>query len=289
MRYEGSIYRPPSEASSLIVQATVGCSHNRCRFCTMYKDKQFRIRPVEEILKDLSWAAGSYGAAIEKVFLADGDALIMKTADLLSVFSSCQQLFPRLKRIGIYGSPQSILRKSEEELNALKEAGLGILYLGIESGSDRILTWMEKGVTSELMIEAGKRVKASGITLSAMVILGLGGTAFSSEHARESARVCNAIQPDYLSLLTLMLEEGSGIIPMIRSGEFAELDPRAALTELREMIADLELAGTELRSNHASNYVSINGRLPEDKGRILQEIDRCLSDKNMQYSSWRRL
>lgn len=289
MRYEGSVYRPPSEASSLIVQATIGCSHNRCRFCTMYKDKPFRIRPVEAILEDLSWAAGSYGPAIEKVFLADGDALIMKTADLLSVFSSCRQLFPRLKRIGIYGSPQSILRKSEADLEALKEAGLGIIYLGIESGSDRILTWMEKGVNSERMIEAGRKVKASGITLSAMVILGLGGTALSAEHARESARVCNAIQPDYLSLLTLMLEEGSEITPMIRSGEFSELGPRAALTELREMIADLELSGTELRSNHASNYVSINGRLPEDKGRILQEIDRCLSDKNMQYSSWRRL
>lgn len=289
MRYEGSVYRPPSEASSLIVQATIGCSHNRCRFCTMYKDKQFRIRPVEEILEDLSWAAKSYGGAIEKVFLADGDALIMKTADLLSVFSKCRQLFPRLKRIGIYGSPQSILRKSEEDLTVLKAAGLGIVYLGIESGSDRILTWMEKGVTSEVMIEAGRKVKASGITLSAMVILGLGGSAFSAEHARESARVCNAIQPDYLSLLTLMLEEGSGITPMIRSGEFAELGPREALTELREMMADLELYGTEIRSNHASNYVSINGRLPEDKVRILQDIDRCLSDKNMQYSSWRRL
>ncbi len=289
MRYEGSVYRPPSEASSLIVQATIGCSHNRCRFCTMYKDKPFRIRPVEDILEDLRWAAKSYGGAIEKVFLADGDALIMKTPDLLTVFSECRQLFPRLKRIGIYGSPQSILLKSEEDLKALKEAGLGIIYLGIESGSNRILTWMNKGVTSELMIEAGRKVKASGITLSAMVILGLGGTAFSAEHAGESARVCNAIQPDYLSLLTLMLEEGSEITPMIRSGEFAELGPREALTELREMIAKLELSGTELRSNHASNYVSINGRLPEDKDHILRDIDRCLGDKDMQYSSWRRL
>lgn len=289
MRYEGSIYRPPSEASSLIVQATVGCSHNKCLFCTLYKDKRFRIRPLSEILQDLDEAHRLYGPSIERVFLADGDALIMKTADLITLFDRSRQLFPSLKRIGVYGSPQSILRKSGDDLAALKAAGLGIIYLGIESGSDTVLKRMEKGVTAEAMIDAGLQVKASGITLSGMVILGLGGKELSLEHARESAKVCSAIQPEYLSLLTLMIEDSSALIPLIRSGAFLEVSPEEALIELREMVSGLELEKTVLRSNHASNYVSINGRLPKDKDRILKDIDRCLSEKGIHYSTWRRL
>lgn len=289
MRYEGSIYRPPSEASSLIVQATVGCSHNKCLFCTLYKDKRFRIRPLSEILQDIDEAHRLYGPSIERVFLADGDALIMKTADLITLFDRSRQLFPSLKRIGVYGSPQSILRKSGDDLAALKAAGLGIIYLGIESGSDTVLKRMEKGVTAEAMIDAGLQVKASGITLSGMVILGLGGKELSLEHARESAKVCSAIQPEYLSLLTLMIEDSSALIPLIRSGAFLEVSPEEALIELREMVSGLELEKTVLRSNHASNYVSINGRLPKDKDRILKDIDRCLSEKGIHYSTWRRL
>lgn len=289
MRYEGSIYRPPSEASSLIVQATVGCSHNRCVFCTLYKDKRFRIRTVEEILQDLDWGFRHYGPAVQRIFLADGDALIIKTADLLRIFSKCRELFPALRRIGIYGSPQSILGKSVEELQALKEAGLGIVYLGVESGSDAVLSRMNKGVTAEQMIAAGRRVKASGITLSAMIILGLGGRELSLEHARESARICSALQPDYLSLLTLMIEDHSGLSSLIRSGEFSEISPQEALTELHALVSGLELERTVLRSNHASNYVSINGRLPKDKARILADIEQCLEDESVQFSGWRRL
>lgn len=289
MNYEGSIYRPPSEASSLIVQATVGCSHNKCLFCTMYKDKQFRIRPLDEILRDLEWGYQRYGASVERIFLADGDALIMKTDDLLAIFNRCNQLFTGLKRIGVYGSPQSILRKSADDLDALKRAGLGIIYLGIESGSDAVLSRMNKGVDGKTMIEAGRKVKISGIPLSAMVILGLGGKALSLEHARESARVCSEIKPEYLSLLTLMIEHDSQLIPQIRSAEFIEISPEEALIELRELVSGLDLEKTVLRSNHASNYVSINGRLPKDKERILRDIDQCLSDKGIQYSSWRRL
>lgn len=289
MRYEGSIYRPPSEASSLILQATVGCSHNKCLFCTLYKGKQFRIRPLDEMIRDLEWARQHHGAEIERVFLADGDALIMETQDLLTVFSKCRELFGGLKRIGIYGSPQSILEKSSEELAALKEAGLGILYLGIESGSEAVLEKMNKGVTTDQMIAAGRRVKASGISLSAMIILGLGGKELSLEHARESARVCSAIQPEYLSLLTLMIEEGSPLNALIRSGKFSEITPSEALRELREMVSGLDLEKTVLRSNHASNYVSINGRLPKDREKILREIDRSLQNEGPAFSSWRRL
>lgn len=289
MRYDGSIYRPPSEAASLIVQATVGCSHNRCLFCTMYKDKQFRIRPVDDILTDLDWGFRHYGAGVERVFLADGDALIMKTADLLKLFGRCRELFPNLRRIGIYGSPQSILNKSVEELASLKAAGLGIIYLGVESGSDAVLSLMNKGVTAADMIAAGRRVKAAGVTLSAMIILGLGGRELSLDHARESARVCSAIQPEYLSLLTLMIEGHSALAPLIRSGAFSEVSPKEALRELHELVSGLELERTVLRSNHASNYVSINGRLPKDKARILADIDRCLKDADTAFSGWRRL
>lgn len=289
MRYEGSIYRPPSEASSLILQATVGCSHNKCLFCTLYKGKQFRIRPLDEMIRDLEWARQHHGAEIERVFLADGDALIMETQDLLTVFDKCRELFGGLKRIGIYGSPQSILEKSSDELAALKEAGLGILYLGIESGSEAVLEKMNKGVTADQMIAAGRRVKASGIALSAMIILGLGGKELSLEHAKESARVCSAIQPEYLSLLTLMIEEGSPLNALIRSGKFSEITPSEAMKELREMVSGLDLEKTVLRSNHASNYVSINGRLPKDKEKILREIDRSLQNEGPAFSSWRRL
>lgn len=289
MRYEGSIYRPPSEASSLIIQATVGCSHNQCLFCTMYKGKPFRIRPLQEILADIDWAFQQYGPTVERIFFADGDALIMDTQDLLTLFQHSKERFPGLNRIGVYGSPQSILRKSVEELRALKAAGLGILYLGIESGSDRVLEGMKKGVTAEQMIAAGQRVKASGITLSAMVILGLGGQSLSEEHGRESARVCSAIQPEYLSLLTLMIEEHSALVPQIRSGAFSEVSPREALRELRELVSGLQLERTVLRSNHASNYVSINGRLPKDKERILTDIDRCLTEQGVRFSDYRRL
>lgn len=289
MRYEGSIYRPPSEASSLILQATVGCSHNKCLFCTLYKGKQFRIRPLDEMIRDLEWARQHHGAEIERVFLADGDALIMETQDLLTVFEKCRELFGGLKRIGIYGSPQSILEKSSEELMSLKEAGLGILYLGIESGSEAVLEKMNKGVTADQMIAAGRRVKASGIALSAMIILGLGGKELSLEHAKESARVCSAIQPEYLSLLTLMIEEDSPLNALIRSGKFSEITPSEAMKELREMVSGLDLEKTVLRSNHASNYVSINGRLPKDKEKILREIDRSLQNEGPAFSSWRRL
>lgn len=255
----------------------------------MYKDKQFRIRPLDEILRDLEWGYQRYGASVERIFLADGDALIMKTDDLLAIFNRCNQLFTGLKRIGVYGSPQSILRKSADDLDALKRAGLGIIYLGIESGSDAVLSRMNKGVDGKTMIEAGRKVKISGIPLSAMVILGLGGKALSLEHARESARVCSEIKPEYLSLLTLMIEHDSQLIPQIRSAEFIEISPEEALIELRELVSGLDLEKTVLRSNHASNYVSINGRLPKDKERILRDIDQCLSDKGIQYSSWRRL
>lgn len=289
MRYEGSIYRPPSEADSLIIQATIGCSHNRCLFCTLYKDKRFRIRPLAEILEDLHQARQRIGPAIRRVFLADGDALIMKTPDLLTLAREAKELFPGLQRLSLYGSPQSILQKSPQELEALKAAGYSLVYLGIESGSDAVLTAMHKGVDAARMVEAGLRVRQAGMGLSAMLILGLGGRALSEDHARQSARVVRAIGPEYLSLLTLMIEPGSPLARQLQEGVFAEPTPAEALQELRLLLEGLEGVCTVLRSNHASNYVSLSGQLPQDRERILAEIDRCLNDPSLRVSASRRL
>lgn len=289
MRYEGSIYRPPSEADSLIIQATIGCSHNRCLFCTLYKDKRFRVRPLAEILEDLHQARQRMGPAIRRIFLADGDALIMKTPDLLTLAREAKALFPGLQRLSLYGSPQSILLKSPRELADLKAAGYGLVYLGIESGSDAVLTAMHKGVDAAQMVEAGLRIREAGMGLSAMLILGLGGRALSEDHARQSARVVRAIGPEYLSLLTLMIEPGSPLALRRQEGTFAEPNPAEALQELRTLLEGLEGVRTVLRSNHASNYVSLSGQLPQDRERILAEIDRCLNAPSLRVSTSRRL
>lgn len=190
MRYEGAVYRPPSEAYSLIIQATIGCSHNKCTFCSMYKDKQFRIRKLDEIIEDLYMARKAYGK-IKRVFLADGNALVLKTEDLKKILFKINELFPECERIGIYSAPKDILGKTDSELKELKEHGLGIAYLGIESGSDRILKEIKKGVSSKEIIEAGQKIMRSGIKLSVTLISGLGGKENWIEHAEKSANVIN--------------------------------------------------------------------------------------------------
>lgn len=289
MRYEGSVYRPPSEADSLILQATLGCSHNRCLFCTLYKDKQFKVRPLAEILEDMAWAATHGYGGTQRLFLADGDALVLDMDRLTAIAEAAASHFPKLRRIGLYGSPQSILRKTPEQLAALKRLGYGIVYLGIESGSDRVLHRMNKGVTADEMIQAGRRVRAAGMTLSAMLILGLGGQALSEEHARDSAAVVKAIGPEYLSLLTLLIEANSPLRAELAAGTFAEPGPAEALQELRTLLEGLDGVETVLRSNHASNHVSISGHLPEDRQRILAEIDQCLAGGALRSSGFRRL
>lgn len=288
MKYEGAVYRPPSEADSLIIQATVGCSHNKCLFCTMYKGKQFRIRPLDEILDDLEAAAAVIKQGVKRVFLADGDALVMDMDDLLTIADKARRLFPQCERLALYGSPQSILDKTPDDLYRLQRAGYKLLYLGVESGSEKVLLKMKKGVSSAEIMDAGTRVRQAGITLSAMLILGLGGREHSCEHALESAAVVNAIAPDFLSLLTLIVEEGSPLKRMIDRGNFVQTYPFEALEELKTLVSNLEIS-TVLRSNHASNYVSINGSLPQDKRRIISDIDCCLADKGRRFSEYRRL
>lgn len=283
MRYEGSVYRPPSEAYSLIVQATIGCAHNKCTFCSMYKDKKFRIRSLEEIFEDLE-SARNYYRSIRRIFLADGDALAIKTGDLEKILLRIRELFPECERVGIYGAPGDILRKSTEELARLKSLGLGIIYLGVESGSDMILRDIKKGASSGEMIKAGKRVKESGIALSVTLISGIGGRDNWREHALQSAAVISRIEPDYLGLLTLMIEEGTELFERVRTGEFKLLSPEEVMLETRLLLENINGANCVFRSNHASNYVSLGGVLPQDRDKLIGTIDSVLKG-NYMYKS----
>ncbi|KUO76748.1 MAG: radical SAM protein [Clostridia bacterium BRH_c25] len=276
MKYEGSIYRPPSEAQSLIIQATIGCSHNKCTFCSMYKDKKFRIRDVEEVLADIEDGRRHY-RSVDRVFLADGNALAMKTEDLKRILLKISEIMPECERVGIYSSPKDILRKSDEELKELKRLGLGIAYMGLESGSDEILRNIRKGVTSLEMIEAGKKLISSGIKLSMTLISGLGGKAQWKEHALESVKVINEIDPHYLGLLTLLIEPGTDMEQQLEKGEFELLNPREVIEETRLLIEKLNLNNCVFRSNHASNYLALAGTLPQDKQRLLQEIEKAMN------------
>lgn len=278
MRYEGSVYRPPSEARSLIIQVTIGCSHNKCTFCNMYKDKRFRIRKLEEIIEDLE-EAREYYRSVKKIFLADGNALVLKNEDLKKILLRIKELYPECERIGIYGAPQDILRKSVEELKELKELGIGIVYLGIESGSDEILKDINKGVNSAQMIEAGQKVVSSGIGLSVMIISGLGGKEKWKEHAVESARVLNEINPDYIALLTLLLNPGTKMHDDVQSGNLKLLNPNEVMVETKELITNLEVTNCMFRSNHASNYVPLGGSLSEDKNILLEQLDAAIKER----------
>lgn len=275
MRYEGNLYRPPSEAYSLIVQATIGCSHNKCTFCSMYKGEQFKIRNTKEIIDDLLLGR-KYYKKVKRVFLADGDALIMKTEELVKILQSIEIIFPECERVGIYGSPKSVLSKSQEDLQELKSLGLGIIYLGLESGSDKILRDINKGVDSREMIKAGKMIASSGIELSITLISGIGGKKDSLEHAIESAKVLNEMKPDYIGLLTLLLEEGTELYEEVKKGKFQLLTPREVLLETKILVKGLEVDNCLFRSNHASNYISLKGTLMKDKEHILNQIEEGL-------------
>ncbi|MCD5415055.1 MAG: radical SAM protein [Clostridiales bacterium] len=278
MNYEGAVYRPPSEARSLIIQVTIGCSHNKCTFCYMYKNKQFRVRKIEDIKNDLDESRIQY-REVKRIFLADGDALALKTDKLKEILEYIKLIFPECERVGIYTSPQNILRKSVDDLVLLSSLGLGIAYLGLESGSDTVLENVKKGVTSSDMIEAGKKVVKAGIKLSIMVISGLGGRELWKKHAVESARILNEIKPNYIGLLTLLVEPETEMFKQIQAGEFQLLKAKEVLLETKELLNRLTVDGCTFRSNHASNYLNLAGELNEDKERLLKQIDDALSWK----------
>ena len=273
MRYEGMVYRPPSEARSLIVQVTIGCAHNACTFCTMYKDKKFRVRKKDEVLEDFRIAYDTYGDNIRRIFLADGDALIVKTADLLDILHYIKELFPSVERITSYGTPGDILRKSEDELKALAKAGLGMVYMGAESGDEVTLKDINKGVTREEIIIAGQKLKRCNIQSSITLISGLGGRARKVEHAVRSAHLISEIKPDYVGFLTLMLDESTQIYQQISSGEMELLTPEEVVEEMRLFLSNVDSQGTVFRANHASNYVILKGNLNEDIDQMLAQLD----------------
>ena len=277
MIYEEPVYRPPSEAYSLILQVTIGCKHNACSFCGMYRDKKFRTKSWEEIKSDIDYCKKNY-LQVSRIFLADGDALALETKQILQILDYLYKVFPGLERIAMYAGPKDLLAKSPEELKEIRGHGLQILYMGIESGSDIILKNIHKGVNSEQMIEAGKKALTAGFDLSATLILGLGSTEMSQEHAIESARVASAINPSYLALLTLMVMENAPLYHKIQLKEFKLLTAEQSLAELKLIIENLELNNCVFRCNHASNYLPVKGILNQDKDKLIQMLDSVLKN-----------
>lgn len=283
MRYEGNVFRPPSEGRSYILQCTVGCSHNRCTFCAMYIDKKYHVRKMEDIKQDISMAKQYYGD-LEKVFLADGDALAMDTADLLEILELLYKTFSSLKHVGIYASPDTILAKEMSELTALKAAGMTIAYLGVETGDPELLREIRKGVEYDEMLEAGRKIRRAGIELSVTILLGLAGRSPRAvDHEKNTAKLLNEMNPDYIGALTLMLVPKTPLYRRMEKGEFELPGPFEILDEMRILIENLEVQGTEFRSNHASNYLPIKGRLPEDKQKMLDLINDMISKNDRKY------
>lgn len=280
MRYEEPVFRPPSEAASYILQATIGCSHNKCTFCPMYKTKKYRERPVGEIKEDINAAAQAY-SVVRKVFLADGDALAVETQILLEILQELYAKFPSLERVGIYASPQNLLDKSEAELSKLKEAGLSIVYYGLESGSARVLEDVRKGFGPEEMITAGQKAVRVGLALSVTVLLGLGGRDGSKEHALETARAVSRMDPHFLGALTLMTNKHAPLHKRIEKGEFTLLNSFEILEELELLIANLETTKCVFRSNHASNYLPLKGVLKGDRDELLALIKEAKNDPSL--------
>lgn len=282
MRYEGIVIRPPSEANSFILQATIGCSHNKCTFCGTYQLVKFRKRSLDEIKEDIDMASDYFlrnHIEVKRVFLADGDVLCLSTKELISILDYLEEKFNQLERVGIYSNAWNILEKTDEELKILREKKLGIVYLGLESGSDKILTSVKKGAGSAQMIEAVKKAKKAGMKTSVIVLLGLGGKEMSVEHVEKSARVLNEMNPDYLSALVLMLIPFTPLARKCARGEFETLNSHEILEELKILVENLNLKGTIFRSNHASNYLPLKGTFPQDKKKLLKVIDLALNDK----------
>jgi radical SAM superfamily enzyme YgiQ (UPF0313 family) len=271
MKYDGSIIRPPSEADSLLLQVTVGCSHNKCTFCAAYKVKRFRIKSFEEIEEDIIEAV-RYRGRFDRVFLCDGDALIIPQKRLTEILQSIRRHLPWVVRIGTYANAKSIMKKTSEELTELKQLGLGIVYLGVESGNEEILQQVHKGADPEKMIAAGKRVKEAGIELSVTVLLGIGGREKSVEHARDTAKILTAIDPDYVGALTVMVVPGTPLYDELRAGRFVLPDTFGFIQELGMIVAQSGFTNCFFTSNHASNYLPIRARMPQDKEKTIEKI-----------------
>lgn len=288
MRYKGKVYRPPSEAYSLIVQVTYGCSHNRCAFCDMYDDKHFAMRPMDEIREDFQLARQRY-RYVERVFLADGDALMRKTNELVQILGLIYGLFPECRRVTCYASPTSLQIKSEDELRLLRERGLQMVYMGLESGCDAVLEKMCKGHSAEAIVSAGQKARRCGMALSVTAISGLGSVARWREHAIGTAEALSAMKPEYIGLLTLMVEPGTPLERWVRAGEFTLLSPVEVLKETELFLQHIDAEGSIFRMNHASNYLTLKGTLNRDRPALLEQVQRGLSGAGLKPEFLRAL
>lgn len=288
MEYEGVLYRPPSEAYSLIIQVTIGCAHNKCTFCNMYRTKKFRVRSKEEIFADLQEAYDCYGPRVRRVFFADGDALVVKTETLLEILDFVREKFPGVERIASYGTAKDVLKKSEEDLKALAKAGLELIYIGAESGDDQVLEHIQKDVTAADIIAAGQKLKRCGLKTSVTLISGLGGRKGIKEHAVKSARLISAMNPEFASFLTLRLYEGTQMNDEVKNGEMELITPDEIVEEMELFLKNVDSPGTVFRTNHASNYVVLAGNLNEDIPGMLKQLDEVKEKQWYRLEEWRR-
>lgn len=281
IKYVGDVYRPPSEAYSLIVQATIGCTHNKCSFCKMFKEKRFQTRPTEDIIADFAWARKRY-RSVPRIFLADANALCLKTDKLMPILTYIEETFPECERVTIYGRASDVLRKTEDELRQLREHGLTMVYIGAESGSDKVLEMCRKGETRQQLIDAVKRIEKVGIKASVTFISGLAGKDGWEDHAIQTGTMITEMNASYVSLLTLLVDPQAPMYEDIQSGRLKLLTPQEVLAETHLMLENVNPEKTCIfRSNHASNYLSLKGDLPQDRDRFLAQIEAAMKNTGM--------
>lgn len=287
MHYEGNIIRPPSEANSILLQVTVGCSRNKCTFCGTYQGERFKIKSDAMIMADIDFAA-RHCRRQRRLFLCDGDALIIPQKRLMHLLGEIKERLPWVTRVGSYANAKSLKMKSVQELEALNRSGLGILYMGLETGDDLTLKAINKGASSQLMMDMGCKAKDAGFKLSVTVLLGIAGRQRSQIHAKETGRLLSAIDPDYIGALSLMLIPGTPLHDDYQAGRFPLIDPREMLCELRTMFAETHLSKGLFHANHASNYLPIKARLPKDRESVLALIDKALAGEVGLTPEWLR-
>lgn len=281
MRYEGDIYRPPSEAYSLLVQVTIGCTHNACTFCKMFKSKKFRVRPLEEVLEDLAWARKRY-SRVERMFLCDGDALALSNRRLMPILEYIKDNFPECERVTIYGRANDVNKKTEEEMKELFDAGITMVYIGAESGSDKVLKDVNKGVTRQELIDAARKIEDCGMEASVTFISGLAGKDGWEDHAIQTGTMITEMNPSYVGLLTLIVEPNVPMFDDIQSGKLKLLSPEEVMEETLLMLEHTHVdKKCVFRSNHASNYVSLRGDLPQDKEKMMNLLREAMNNHDM--------
>jgi len=300
IEYDMPLWRPPSEARSLIIQATLGCSHNRCTFCRMYKTKRFRVRQESEVFADLDRAAKVMGSSVRRIFLADGDAMVLPTDRMCALLERCHDRFEHLDRVTCYATPENLLRKADDDLVRIRRAGLTMVYYGVESGDDPVLEEVHKGATADEIAQGAAKAHHAGLVLSATVLLGLAGRDASLRHAANTGRLLSRMQPEYAAALTITEPDEAewrmlGVAPPrldVGNEKWHEMSPWDLVAELRALVANMDMTDCVFRSNHASNYLALSGHLPIDKTSLLDALDRILRERDARFlrpESWRRL